>query len=67
MMVNKNRQKGDRIERNIVKAHKEWGFKTEKVPLSGSLGYRGNIGDVDIYLFGHDKEHVVSEVKGRKN
>ena len=57
------RQKGDRVERAIVKALQAAGFGAERVPLSGSAGgsYKG---DVTVPLLGVDR---CTEVKARAN
>lgn len=57
------RQKGDRVERAIVKLHKDIGVHAERVPLSGATHYQGNGADVDVYPFGKDNGPLVSEVK----
>ena len=44
-----SRDKGARIEREIVALHIEIGVKAERVPLSGSVRYRGNGADIDVY------------------
>jgi Holliday junction resolvase len=49
-----SRDKGARIEREIVAAHKALGIKSERVPLSGASRYQGNGSDVDVYAFGPD-------------
>jgi Holliday junction resolvase len=57
----KPRQKGDRAERAIVRLLQEYGFVSERVPLSGAA--RGRFGgDVSVPLLGTD--HRV-EVKVR--
>ena len=66
-MGKKSRDKGARIEREIVALHKEIGVYAEKVPLSGGTRYQGNAGDVDIYVRGKDEGPLCSEVKGRAN
>lgn len=60
------RQKGDRIEREIVKLHIEIGVKAERVPLSGAAGGSFS-GDVDVYAAGPDAAPLVTEVKARAN
>jgi hypothetical protein len=49
-----SRDKGARIEREIVARHVAIGIKAERVPLSGSVRYRGNGCDIDVYAFGTD-------------
>jgi Holliday junction resolvase len=62
-----HRQKGDRIEREIVERHRSIGIHSERYPLSGASRFRGSAHDVDIYLFGADQAPIKAEVKGRKN
>jgi hypothetical protein len=62
-----HRQKGDRIEREIVDRHRELGVHAERYPLSGASRFRGSGHDADIYLFGADAAPIKAEVKGRKN
>lgn len=59
------RDKGQRIERELVVRHLAIGIKAEKVPLSGSVVYRGNSSDLDVYAFGPDAAPLVGEVKAR--
>jgi Holliday junction resolvase len=64
----KHRQKGNRIEREIVKLHGEIGIHAERVPLSGAVNYKDTAGhDVDVYLLGVEECPVVFEVKSRKS
>jgi hypothetical protein len=60
-----SRDKGTRIEREIVAAHEALGIKAERVPLSGASRYQGNGSDVDVYAFGPDGAPLVCEVKAR--
>jgi hypothetical protein len=62
-----HRQKGDRIEREIVERHGAIGIHAERYPLSGASRFRGSGHDVDIYLFGTGEAPIKAEVKGRKN
>jgi Holliday junction resolvase len=62
-----HRQKGDRIEREIVERHKDFGVHAERYPLSGASRFRGSGHDLDIYAFGRDATPIVGEVKARKN
>lgn len=62
----RHRQKGDRIERELVKLHQALGIPAERYPLSGSSRYRGSGHDLDLYLFGEDDAPAVAEVKSRK-
>jgi hypothetical protein len=61
----RHRQKGDRIEREIVDRHKALGVHAERYPLSGASRFRGSGHDIDIYLFGRDQAPAVAEVKAR--
>ena len=63
----RHRQKGNRIEREIVDRHKALGTHAERYPLSGASRFRGSGHDIDIYLFGREDAPIVGEVKGRKN
>lgn len=56
-----SRQKGNRVERAIVKALQDHGFGAERVPLSGAAG-GSYVGDVTVPLLGVDR---VVEVKAR--
>jgi Holliday junction resolvase len=48
-----SRQKGNRLERALVRALQEHGFAAERVPLSGAA--RGRFGgDVSVPLIGRD-------------
>lgn len=58
-----SRDKGLRRERAIVEIHRTCGLRAERVPLSGALRYRGNGGDVDLYVRG--AEPLKAEVKAR--
>jgi len=63
----KHRQKGNRIEREIVRLHEEIGVHAERVPLSGASHYQEGGHDVDVYPFGTDECPLVFEVKARKS
>jgi hypothetical protein len=58
-----SRQKGDRLERAIVRLLQDHGLSAERVPLSGSAGgsYRG---DLTVPLLGRA---LVIEAKARKD
>jgi hypothetical protein len=58
-----SRDKGLRRERAIVDIHAKAGLRAERVPLSGAVRYRGNGGDVDLYVRG--PEPLKAEVKAR--
>ena len=62
----KHRQKGDRIEREIVALHEAIGIHAERYPLSGASRFRGKGHDVDVYPFGVDDAPFTAEIKGRK-
>ena len=59
-----SRDKGGRVEREIVRRHLELGVHAERVPLSGAAGGRFS-GDVEVYFFGPDEAPLVTEVKAR--
>jgi hypothetical protein len=62
-----SRDKGARIEREIVNLHTTLGIKAERVPLSGSTRYQGNVADVDIYAYGPDAAPLICEIKARND
>jgi hypothetical protein len=62
-----SRDKGARIEREIVNLHTQIGVKAERVPLSGATRYQGNGADIDVYAFGPDKAPLVCEIKARED
>ena len=45
----RHRQKGNRIERELVQRHKDIGVHAERYPLSGASRFRGSGHDIDIY------------------
>jgi Holliday junction resolvase len=63
----RHRQKGNRIERELVERHKAIGIHSERYPLSGSSRFRGSGHDLDIYALGREEAPLVVEVKARKN
>jgi Holliday junction resolvase len=63
----RHRQKGNRIEREIVEAHRAIGVHAERYPLSGASRFRGSGHDIDLYIFGADEAPAVAEVKSRKS
>src|SRR5215467_6603684 len=63
----RHRQKGDRIERELVERHKAIGIHAERYPLSGASRFRGSGHDLDIYPYGRDEAPIVAESKARKN
>ena len=60
-----SRDKGGRVEREIVRRHRDLGVHAERVPLSGAAGGRFS-GDVEVYPFGTDEAPLVTEVKARR-
>ena len=65
-MSSYERNKGLRIEREIVNLLREAGIHAERVPLSGASRYRDEGHDLNVYAFGRDKPPFVFEVKARK-
>jgi Holliday junction resolvase len=63
----RHRQKGDRVERELVDLHRALGVHAERYPLSGASRFRGSSHDLDIYAFGSDAAPLVAEVKARKD
>jgi len=63
----RSRDKGNRIEREIVDRHKSLNVHAERYPLSGASRFRGSGHDIDVYPFGRDAAPIVCEVKGRKD
>jgi hypothetical protein len=63
----RHRQKGDRIEREIVAWHRSIGIHAERYPLSGATRFRGSGHDLDLYIFGREEAPAVTEAKGRKD
>jgi Holliday junction resolvase len=59
------RDKGNRIEREIINLHKENGIHAERIPLSGATRYQSRGYDVDIYAWGKNDLALKAEVKGR--
>ena len=57
----RSRDKGNRVERAIVRALQDYGLAAERVPLSGSAG-GSYLGDLTVPLLGVDR---VVEVKAR--
>jgi hypothetical protein len=62
-----SRDKGGRIERELVARHKAIGIHAERYPLSGSTRFRGKGHDVDVYVFGLEETPLVCESKARKD
>jgi hypothetical protein len=63
----RHRQKGDRIERELVERHRALGVHAERYPLSGASRFRGSGHDLDLYVLGRDEAPLVAESKARKN
>lgn len=63
----KHRQKGDRVERELVALHEAIGIHCERYPLSGASRFRGSGHDLDVYALGREQAPLVAEAKGRKN
>lgn len=59
-----SRDKGARVEREIVNLHRKIGVAAERVPLSGGTAYQGNTEDLDVYPDGLDYAPLVCQVKG---
>ena len=66
MSGKRHRQKGDRIERELVRRHVDIGVAAERVPLSGAAGGSYS-GDVDVFAFGPTRAPLKTEVKARAN
>jgi Holliday junction resolvase len=62
----RHRRKGDRIEREIVEAHRAVGVHAERYQLSGASRFRGSGHDMDIYALG-EPAPLVRECKVRWN
>jgi Holliday junction resolvase len=62
-----SRDKGARIERELVEQHKAIGVHAERYPLSGASRFRGSGHDLDIYALGKEAAPLVAECKARKN
>jgi Holliday junction resolvase len=58
-----SRQKGNRLERGIVRLLQDHGFGAERMPLSGSAG-GSFVGDLTVPVIGRD---LVVEAKARAN
>ncbi|MBO0753420.1 MAG: hypothetical protein J2P53_14980 [Bradyrhizobiaceae bacterium] len=61
-MGKKEREKGARIEREIVNRHVDAGLRAERYPASGATRFRGSGHDVDVYVHGL---RLSAEIKGR--
>jgi hypothetical protein len=67
MSGRKHRDKGNRVEREIVGRLRALGIHAERYPLSGASRFRGLGHDLDVYPFGKDAAPLVGEVKARKD
>lgn len=75
-MPNRSKQKGSRIEREIVQLHRDIGIDAERVPLSGAAGGSFS-GDIEITYCKFDDPYephpkpdlhmLRAEVKARSN
>jgi hypothetical protein len=63
----RSRDKGNRVERELVELHRALGIHAERYPLSGASRFRGSGHDIDIYIYGRDEAPLVAESKARKN
>ena len=63
-MSRMEREKGARVEREIVTRHKAIGVLAERVPMSGASAYTHDA-DIDVYPFGRDAGVLIGEVKAR--
>ena len=64
MMTSPSKNKGSRIEREIVEAHRALGLKADRIDeRAGQLGKDASA-DVDIWLL--DEDPIKGEVKARK-
>lgn len=60
-----SRDKGNRIEREIINLHRDYGVRAERVPLSGASHYQGEEHDINIYAYGRYEIPLNCEVKAR--
>lgn len=62
------RDKGARVEREIVELFNDYGVSAERVPLSGAVQFRDTRGaDIDVCFQGKDQGAMVGEIKARAN
>lgn len=61
-----SRNKGNRVELELVHRHIEIGIHAERYPLSGASRFRGSGHDLDVYPYGRDVAPIICEVKARK-
>lgn len=65
-MAKASRDKGARVEREMVERHLAIGVRAERVPLSGAAG--GSFaGDLRVWAHGEDVPPLSAEVKARKD
>ena len=57
----RHRQKGNRVERELVARHAALGIHAERYPLSGATRFRGSAHDLDLYPFGREEAPLVAE------
>lgn len=62
MSGKKSKDKGNRVEREIVKLHRDMGVRCQRVPLSGLM--EGYSGDLVVRL--PDGDSLTGEVKARR-
>lgn len=65
-MSRAQRDKGARIEREVVNRHLAIGVAAKRVPLSGAMSAYTGGHDVDLYPFGKNSGAIVCEVKSGK-
>jgi Holliday junction resolvase len=63
----RHRQKGDRVERELVALHQALGVHAERYPLSGASRFRDSGHDLDVYALGREAAPLVAEAKARKD
>ena len=61
----RSRDKGNRIERELVERHKTLGVYAERYRLSGASRFRNSSHDIGIYVLGSEAAPLVAEVKAR--
>ena len=64
IMGKMQRNKGKRVELEIVNLFKSWGLRAMRVPLSGATEYAK--GEIDVYPKNRDAP-LIGEVKARKS
>jgi Holliday junction resolvase len=66
-MSKSQRDKGSRVEREIVDRHEAIGIHAERYPQSGGTKFRNSGHDIDIYANGRENAPLVAECKARKH